>query len=294
MRVLVAGGSGLVGSAIVAALREQAHDVGILSRNDPKQGGVTWVKGNVTEPGTLENALNGWDVVVDAVQFPNAPIENPSKGHTFERVDLGGTRNLVDAARKEGVTHFINLSGVGADPDGKFHWFRFKWAEEQYIIQSGVPYTTFRPSWIYGPDDVSLNRFLGFARFLPFVPIVGNGKARINPVFVKDVAAFVSDAVARGPANRIFEIGGPKVMTMDEIVRAGLKATGRRRFLLHQPAWFMKIVASIIQHVPGRPLTPGAVDFITADAIADVAPTVAYYDRQVTPLEDALATYLSS
>lgn len=296
MKVCVAGGTGLLGRAIVPALIDTGHEVAILSRSDPSRDPVdpraTWVRGDVTDPASLVSALRGMDAVVDAVQFPNSPVENPKKGYTFERIDLGGTKNLVDAAKAAGVPRFIGLSGAGAAEDARYHWLRFKWQEEQHIQASGLTWTIFRPSWIYGPRDVSLNRFLGFAKFLPFIPVIGNGKIRLNPLFVDDLAAHVAAAPGRPAAeNRLFEIGGPDVLTMDEIIRTALRVRGKKRFLLHQPAALMKLVASVAQFAPGRPLTPDAIDFILMDPIADTASLREVFGLPLTPLAEALATY---
>ncbi|HMS59149.1 MAG TPA: NAD(P)H-binding protein [Tepidiformaceae bacterium] len=296
MKVCVAGGTGLLGRAIVPALINAGYEVAILSRSDPSRDPVdpraTWVRGDVTDPASLVSALRGMDAVVDAVQFPNSPVENPKKGYTFERIDLGGTKNLVDAAKAAGVPRFIGLSGAGAAEDARYHWLRFKWQEEQHIQASGLTWTIFRPSWIYGPRDVSLNRFLGFAKFLPFIPVIGNGKIRLNPLFVDDVAAHVAAAPGRPAAeNRLFEIGGPDVLTMDEIIRTALQVRGKKRFLLHQPAALMKLVASVAQFAPGRPLTPDAIDFILMDPIADTASLREVFGLPLTPLAEALATY---
>jgi nucleoside-diphosphate-sugar epimerase len=297
MKVLVAGGTGLLGEEIVRALVRDGHTVTVMSRSAPSkdlfEGRVAGVRGDVTDVSSLREPLQGQEVVVDAVQFPNSPIENPKKGFTFERIDLGGTKNLVDAAREAGVRHFIGLSGVGARQDAAYHWLRFKWQEEEHIKASGVPFTVFRPSWIYGPRDVSLNRFLGFARFLPFVPVVGDGKNRINPLFIADLGVHVSAAIGREEAiGQVFEIGGPQVMTMDEVIRTALKVSGKRRPLIHQPKGLMKAVAAVIQHAPTRPLTPGAVDFITLDGIADTGRLEEVFGFQLTPLEEGLKTYL--
>ncbi len=297
MRVLVAGGTGFLGRAIVSRLLADGHEAGILSRSqhlaDPVDARARWEQGDVTEPKTLDGRLEGYDAVVDAVQFPNSPIENPKKGFTFERVDLGGTKNLVDAARTQGVTHFIGLSGVGSAEKAPFHWQRFKWWEEEYIRGSGLGYTIFCPSWVYGPRDVSLNRFLGFARFLPFIPVIGDGKTSINPLFVGDLARHVSRALTTPEAmGETVEIGGPEVLTMDQVIRTALKVEHRRRFLLHQPEALMKLVARIAQVLPGRPLTPDAIDFITMDGVADTSRLTALFGLPLTPLEEGLATYL--
>jgi NADH dehydrogenase len=297
MKVVVAGGTGLLGRSITPALLNAGHEVVVTSRSnpvkDPIDARASWVKADVTDPESLRAAVQGADAVVDAVQFPNSPIENPKKGYTFEKIDLQGTKNLVDAARAAGVPRFIGLSGVGAAEAAEFHWLRFKWQEEEYIKASGVPYTILRGSWIYGPRDVSLNRFLGFAKFLPFIPIVGNGKTRINALFIDDLAAHVVAAVERDDLRgRTFEIGGPAVLTMDEVVRAALKAAGKKRPLLHQPNWLMKIVASVVQCAPGRPLTPDAIDFITMDGVADTGPLTEAFGLRLTPIDEGLATYL--
>jgi NADH dehydrogenase len=297
MKVVVAGGTGLLGRAITQGLLDAGHEVIVVSRatpvREPLDSRATWRAGDVTRPETLSAALNGADALVDAVQFPNSPIENPQKGYTFEHIDYEGTRNLVDAAKLNGIPRFIGISGVGADEKAPFHWLRFKALEEQYIQASGVPYTILRGSWIYGPHDVSLNRFLGFARFLPFIPVIGNGRTRINALFINDMAAHVAAAVGRDDLRgRTFEIGGPKIMTMDEVIRTALRAAGKRRFLLHQPVWLMKIVARVVQHAPGRPLTPDAIDFITMDGIADTGPLTEAFGLPLTPIEEGLATYL--
>ncbi|GIW12819.1 MAG: NAD-dependent nucleoside diphosphate-sugar epimerase/dehydratase [Tepidiforma sp.] len=297
MKVAIAGGTGFLGRAITSALLDAGHEVVVGSRSrpdrDPIDSRATWVSIDVTAPQTLGALVSGVDALVDAVQFPNSPIENPRKGWTFERIDLGGTRNLVDAAKSAGIPLFIGLSGVGAAEQAPYHWLRFKWQEEQYIADSGVSHVIFRPSWVYGPRDVSLNRFLGFARFLPFVPVIGNGKTRINPLFVGDLAAHVVAALDRSAARgRVFEIGGPDVLTMDDVIRTALRVTKKRRLLLHSPKPVMKLVASLAQFAPGRPLTPDAIDFITMDGVADTAPLRETFGLRLTPLEEGLATYL--
>ena len=297
MNIVVAGGTGFIGREITRALLEAGHTVTVASRSqttkEPLDSRVKWVKGDVTSVESLTAALKGADLVVDAVQFPNSPIENPKKGFTFEKIDLGGTKNLVDAAIAAGVPEFIGLSGMNAAADGKYHWLRLKFQEEQHIKASGISYTIFRPSWVFGPGDVSLNRFLGFAKILPFVPVIGNGKTRINPLYVGDLAAHVAAAASKPSARgKTFEIGGPDTLTMDEVVRTALKVEGKKRFLLHNPSGLMKLVASVIQHAPGRPLTPDAIDFITQDGVADNSALRAEFGLPLTTLAEGTAKYL--
>jgi len=299
MKVLVAGGTGFIGSAIVTAMLERGQTVSVLSRSrggrhefDPR---AAWIEGDVTRPETLQRAVTGFDIVVDAVQLPNSPIENPKKGYTFERIDFGGTRNLVDAAAATGVQHYIGLSGAGAAEDARYHWQRFKWKEEQHVMASGMNYTIFRPTWIFGPGDVSLNRFLNFGRFLPFIPVIGDGKTRVQILYLGDLVAHVSASVGNDAArNKVFEIGGPDVLTRDEIIRTGLRVSGKKRPLLHQPKPLMKFLAGIIQHAPGRPLTPDAIDFITMEGIVDTGPLTEAFGLRLTPLEEGMKHYVNS
>ena len=248
---------------------------------------------DVRDADRLKEAMSGAEVVINAVQFPNSPIENRRKGWTFEEVDLKGTRHQVDAARATGVKRFVYVSGVGAAPDASKHWFRLKWQAEQYVQGSGLEWVVIRPTWVYGPDDNSLNRLLRFANILPFVPMFGDGKQAMQPVYVDDVARVAVDAALRPEAaNRLFELGGPDVMTMDEALKAGLAASGKRRPVLHQPVFVGKLLGRLAALLPSPPLSAAAVDFITAPAVADNTLVEQVLGPDLTPLKEGLSTYL--
>jgi NADH dehydrogenase len=299
--ILVAGGTGFVGASIVRELRRRGQSVTVLTRNASRaqkrflDEDVQFREGDVREPGTLEQAIRGAETVVGCVQFPNSPIENPSRGDTFEEVDAKGTENLVQAAKTVGVRRYVYLSGVGAAPDAEFHPFRAKWRAETAVRESGITYTILRPSWVYGPEDKALNRFLGMSRFLPFVPLLGNAdKQRLQPVFIDDVGRAVAEALVHPTAdNQVFDLGGPEILTMKEIVRTALEVVGRRRLLISAPKPVMKLAASVLRFAPGRPLTPGAVEFITMDALADPTRAEHVLGIKMTPLRQGLATYLA-
>jgi uncharacterized protein YbjT (DUF2867 family) len=300
MSILVAGGTGFVGGGIVRELCRRDHRVAVLTRDANSAVGrfpslnVEYREGNVRKPTSLETAARDAEVVIGCQQFPNSPIENPGRGHTFEEVDAKGTENLVRAAKEAGAKRYIFLSGAGASPESPHHWLRAKWRAETAVRESGLLYTIFRPSWIFGPEDKALNRFLGMSRFLPFVPLIGSaGKQRLQPVFIDDVGRAVAEALVHPTAdNQVFEIGGPDVLTMKEIVGTALEVSGRRRLLLSAPKSVMKAAASVLQFIPGRPLTPDAVEFITMDALADPTRAEITLGIKMTPLRNALATYL--
>ena len=169
--VAVAGGTGFVGGAIARELVARGNRVVVLThrRRKPGAGGgdsgsdtaVEYRQADVTQPPSLAAALDGVDALVIALAFRNSPIEAPRRGQTFERVDAAGTEALVAAAKLAGVGHIVYISGAGAEPNAARHWFRAKWRAEEAVRGSGGAYTIFRPSWVYGPGDRSLNRFLG-------------------------------------------------------------------------------------------------------------------------------------
>jgi uncharacterized protein YbjT (DUF2867 family) len=296
--ILVTGGTGFVGSAIVRELLRRGEQVAVLGRDGAKVqqrlgAGVQARAGDVRQPETLAAAMMGVDVVVNAVQFPGSPVENRRKGLTFEEIDLKGTRNQVDAAKKAGVRRFVYVSGVGASRDSEKHWFRYKWEAEKYLQDSGLEWVIVRPTWVYGPEDVSLNRFLGFAKLLPFIPMFGDGKQAMQPVFIDDVGRVAADAALRPEAaNRLFELGGPEVMTMNDVVKVALEVAGKKRPLLHQPALVGKTIGSVMSVLPKPPLSADAIDFITEPAVADNSTLAQVLRPKLTPLRDGLATYL--
>lgn len=210
------------------------------------------------------------------------------------RVDALGTEHLVDAARAAGVKQLIYISGAGAREDADRHWFRAKWRAEESLRASGLPFTIIRPTWIYGPDDVSLNRFVRFAERLPFVPMTGFGGQQLAPVFIDDVARLAADSVRDTAArDEVFEIGGPETMTMRDVIRRTLAVAGIRRPLLPAPGAMVKLAAAPLSLLPEPPLTPDAVDFINQPATVDVGPLLDRMPRRLTPLDEGVATYLA-
>ena len=298
MTILVSGGTGFVGSAIAKELLRRGENVAVLGRDADKirkrlGTDVAPREGDVRDPASLRDAMQGIDVVINAVQFPGSPIENRRKGYTFEEIDLKGTRHQVDAAKSAGVKRFVYVSGVGASKTAERHWFRYKWEAEQYLQKSGLEWAVLRPTWVFGPEDVSLNRFLGFAKMLPFIPMFGDGKQDMQPVFIDDVARAAADiALKPEAANTLFEIGGPVVMSMNDVVKTALEVKDKKRALLHQPAFVGKAIGTLASILPSPPLSADAIDFITAPATADNTTLMHVLSPRLTPLREGLATYL--
>jgi uncharacterized protein YbjT (DUF2867 family) len=230
---------------------------------------------DVTRSDGLMAALVGADALVVALAFDNSPMEAPRRHQTFMEVDAAGTEHLVAAAREAGVHRLVYLSGAGAAPNAKRHWFRAKWRAEEAVRASGLTWTILRPTWIYGPRDGSLNRFLGFARQYQVVPMTNFGRQLLAPVFIDDIRRLAADSlIDPAAANQVFEVGGPQAFRMRDVIghalriadlsRAGLaRAAGRRavdiavhtaadpgRSGLHQPARHRRRGTSAQAHAP--------------------------------------------
>jgi NADH dehydrogenase len=299
LTVAVAGGTGFVGGAIATELHRRGHAVRVLShRGESARGGlpdaVEIRSGDVLTGAGLVEALRGADALAIALAFDNSPMEAPRKHQTFVEVDAAGTERLIAAARAAGVARVVYVSGAGAAPDAKRHWFRAKWRAEEAVRGSGMTWTVIRPTWIFGPRDVSLNRFVGFARRLFAVPMTNAGSQLLAPVFIDDAAALAADSlVADAAANQVFELGGPETLRMRDIIRTALRVAGLRRPIVPGPTPLIKLAAFPLAWLPTPMLTPDAVDFINQPATVDLDPLLARMPRRLTTLEEGLATYLA-
>jgi NADH dehydrogenase len=301
VRIAVAGGTGFLGRHITKALLAGGHEVTVLTRDPdkmssiPQLAGSSGVRVDVTEPSSLFGKLTGFEAVVMAVQLPNYPVEQPRKGLTFDRYDRQGTEHVLREATNAGVQRFSYLSGAGADPASEKKWYRAKGFAEVAIRRSGISHFILRPSWAYGPEDKALNKFVAIAKLSPIVPKPGVRPQRIQPVFVEDVAAAVARAFEVEAAwGETFEIGGPDVMTMDDVIRTLLEVMGKKRLVVPVPALLMKVATAPLVLLPKPPLTPAAVDFATQDGVVDASSLGEVLDIHPIGLREGLERYISA
>ncbi|MGH7540407.1 MAG: NAD(P)H-binding protein [Gemmatimonadota bacterium] len=295
----MAGGTGFVGAGVVRALDDAGHAIAVLSR-DPASvrrrfpnRAIEGRRGDVTRPGTLEPALAGVGTVVLCVQFAGSPVEAPRRGRTFLDVDAAGTRAVAAAARRAGVERLVYVSGVGANLASDRPWYRAKGIAEAAVAESGLAYAIVRPSWIYGPEDASLNRLVWLIRRFPWVfPQLGPGTQRLNPVFIADVSRLLARA-ARGELDgATLEIGGPQILSMDEVIGVAMRVVGKTKPILHVAVPLVKLAAAPLEFLPGQLLSRAAVDFITQSAVADNHELLRRFPEfELRPLADALTRY---
>ncbi len=296
--IVVAGGSGFIGSAVVRRLLAGGQEVRVMtahperSRSRIEGMGAAVVLGDVLDASSLAGAVRGAGVVIQTLTFPTFPVEKARKRFTFEEFDHLGTERLVGAAVEAGAKRYVFCSGSGAGPDAPKVWFRAKWGGEEAVRRSGIEHAILRPSWVYGPGDPSLSRLVALYRRLPFLPVVGDGEQRLQPAFVDDVADAFALAARPGAPAGTFEIGGPEVLSMNQVLGTMMEVAGRSKPMVHVPPFLPKLAGAFTRFLPNPPLSPGAVDFITGDALADTRSLLAAFDLRLTPLRAGLATYL--
>lgn len=298
MRIVVSGGTGFIGREVVDRLLETGDDEIVVTSRQPQAaarwaGRVEVVQAFAGDAISLGRAFTGADVVVHAIQFPNHPVEDPSRGRTYLEVDGKGTQVAARTAKRVGVRRFVYLSGAGAGQGRPQVWFQAKDMAETAIRETGMEYTLLRPSWIYGPGDHSMNRFVFFCRHLPVVPVIGDGTTPVYPIHVADVARCAAEAVRREDAReKALDLGGPDRLTMDEIIRTVQRVLGRKRPLLHHPARLMKLLVLPLALMPEPLLSPSAIDFILQEVDLDPKPAQEFFGFTFKRLEEGLRTYL--
>lgn len=299
MNVVVAGGTGFIGRHVVRALLDAGHAVTVMTRYPagvariPELHGAASTRGDVTDPRTLRGTLTRADAVVGAVQFPNHPMEVPRKGLTYDRYDRQGTENLLAEARDAGVGRYVYVSGANADARSDRTWLRAKGRAEEAVRSSGLEWAILRPSWAYGPEDRALNKFVTMARLLPFVFQLGVRPQRVQPVYVGDIALAVRRVFERDDAwGEVYEVGGPDVMTMNEIIHTLLDVLGKRRAVVPIPAPLAAMGAAPLTLLPRPPMTPRGVEFAVQDGVVDTRLLRERLGVEPVRLRDGLARYL--
>ncbi|MCW2966193.1 MAG: dehydrogenase [Actinomycetia bacterium] len=291
MKVLVTGGTGFIGPKVVHALRAQGREVRALVRHPERATqlaawGAELVRGDVTDPASLRAAVDGCTHIVHLVAILKG---SPSD---FHRVMTQGTAQLIAAAKDARVERFVLMSALGTSETTKdtVPYFGAKWAMEQETARSGLEYTIFRPSFVFGRDGGALPLFIKQVRYSPVVTVIGSGLQRIQPIWVEDVAEYFSRGVDHPQAaNRTFEIGGPDVVTWNELYLKIAKVLGKRRKLVHIPTALARTGAKLTQWAPGAPLTTDQIAMIEAgDNAASRSDAVDTFQLPLVSLEEQI------
>ena len=290
MRIAVTGGTGFVGSAIVSGLLEKGHEVTVLARKAPDGSKeVRYSRGNVVNGEGLADLLEGKDALIHLVGIIREVGDN-----TFDRVHRQGTENVVRAALDAGTAKLIHMSALGTRPDGVSHYHRSKWAGEQAVRNSGLDWTIFRPSIIYGPSDSFINMLAGMIRRSPVIPVIGGGQNLMQPVFVGDVARAFSEAVsAPWSSGMTYELGGPDVLKFKNIVKLISEVTNKKRIYMDIPVSFVRPVIGFLGALGANlPITTDQLIMMQEDNVCIEGDSLENFSFDFTPFREGIESYL--
>jgi NADH dehydrogenase len=274
--VTVFGGSGFLGRNVVRALAKRDYRIRVAVRRPElaghlqplgRVGQIHAVQANLRYPASVEAAMRDADVAVNLVG-----ILTEGGAQSFDAVQGNGASTVAKAAAAVGA-RMVHVSAIGADANSASGYGRSKAAGEQAVLAAVPSAAILRPSVVFGPEDDFTNRFAALARMSPVMPLIGGGVTRMQPVYVGDVAAAVADAVdGKTKPGATYELGGPEVLTMREIMEVILAITERRRMLVSLPFGLAKLQALFLQFAPGAlKLTPDQVALLRSDNVVSDA-----------------------
>jgi uncharacterized protein YbjT (DUF2867 family) len=296
--VVVFGGGGFLGRRLVDRLTAEGMTVRVAVRHpDPARielrsmgfERVTVVPADVRDQASVAAAIAEADAVVNAA---SAYIEKG--GVTFEAVHVRGAENVARKAAAAGVARLVLVSGIGADPDSSSPYIRARGRGELIVRQAFPGATIVRPGAMFGPGDALFGTLAALARLLPALPLIGGGSTRLQPIFVEDVAEAISSILSDpGTVGRTYELAGPKVYTLRELVNMTLQLMGKRRLLVPIPFAVADVQARLFEFLPNPPLTTGQVDLLKTDNVVSGAlPDVQELGIQPKTVEEVIPTYI--
>jgi NADH dehydrogenase len=274
--VTVFGGSGFLGRNVVRALAKRDYRIRVAVRRPElaghlqplgRVGQIHAVQANLRYPASVEAAMRDSQVAINLV---GTLIE--SGAQTFDAVQAKGAETIARTAAAMGA-RMVHVSAIGADENSPSAYGRAKAAGEKAVLAAVPSATILRPSLLFGPEDQFTNRFAGLARISPFLPLIGGGATRMQPAYVGDIATAVADAVdGKTTPGAVYELGGPEVLTMREIMEIILAITERNRMLISLPFGLARIQAMFLQFAPGPlKLTPDQVAMLQSDNVVSDA-----------------------
>lgn len=270
MKIFLAGGTGFVGGHVRKALLQRGHQIILLTHRlkDGLEQGVEQVEGDAARLETFADKMAGCAATINLIGIIR---EFPGRDITFAKLHVEATRNLLEGSRRAEIRRYLQMSALGtrADAVAKYHQTKFR--GEELVRASGLDYTIFRPSLIFGPRDAFVNMLAGYIRSYPLAPVVGDGKYRLQPIAADDVAHCFADALELPETiARTYELCGPDRFSYNELLDTIGRVLGKKQVAkLHNPLGIMKLMVPLLQGFSLFPLTMDQIQMLVEESICD-------------------------
>ena len=292
MRIFIAGGTGFVGGHVRQALLERGHKIKLLvhKRGTGRQPGIEEVEGDVTVLESFAEALKGCDATINLVGIIR---EHPRRGVTFERLHVEATRNVIAAAKRVGIKRHLQMSALGAKAESSSGYFHSKYQAEKEVQRSGLDFTIFRPSIIFGPKDDFINKLAGLMRTLPAMPVIGDGTYQLQPISADDVARCFASALEQPETiGQAYELCGPDRMSYNTLLDSIAHVLKKGNVIkIHNPLPLMQLVVPVLQHLPFFPITSDQISMLVQGNTCDGSWRKTF-NFEPTSFESGIRTYL--
>jgi nucleoside-diphosphate-sugar epimerase len=293
MNVLVAGGTGFVGSGVIRALLRNGHKAIV-----PVRPGSEHKVGLSENISLIETDFRRSDLSLSVK--PDALVncigiirQFPSKGVTFKKIQYDIVRYLIELAKTNDIKRFVQVSALGTSPGARTEYFKTKFMAEELLTASYITTTIFRPSIVFGTGDDFINMVAKYLRRFSAMPVVGNGKYRLQPVHIDDLSNVIVKSIDdQFTYNNAFDIGGPDILTFNDLVDVIAGALGKKGIKLHQPAFFIRIMATILDRFSWFPITREQITMLYMENYTRDTRIFDRYGIERTKLADGIKGYL--
>lgn len=294
--IVITGATGFVGEEVVNQAHAADYPIRAIVR-DPQRArwlaeryGAELFHGNVLYAPSIEGAMQGAKCVIHLVGIIHERKEN-----TFERTHAQATRHVVDEAKKSGVKRLLHMSALGTRENARSRYHQTKWAAEECVRKSGMAWTIFRPSFIYGPRDKGINTLAQVVRRAPFVPVLGGGNTKIQPISVENVAkAFVTAVRNDASIGKTYDLCGADAFTWNELYDKLQGILGTRKRKLHLPLPIARVQAALFEKILANPpFTRDQLLMLQEDNVGDPKPAERDFFLQQEDFEEGVARYLN-
>jgi NADH dehydrogenase len=292
MKIFVSGGTGFVGGHVCRELTARGHKLRLLCHSSTAagEGDNEYFRGDVASLADCFKGAQGCDAVINLVGIIR---EFPSRGITFEKLHIEATRNMLAAAKRNGISRYLQMSALGSRPAAVSGYHKSKYAAEELVAASHLDYTIFRPSLIFGPKDAFVNMLAGFIRSYSLVPVIGDGKYRLQPISADDVARCFALALEKPEtAGRAYNVCGRDRLTYLELIDLIARVMGKHFVIkAKNPLFLMKLVTPLLESLPFYPVTSDQITMLLEESICDGSWQETFGFAPVG-LEEGISSYL--